>query len=294
MSYLLFIDESGQDQKESPYEVLAGISVEDRDLWNLITALHTLEEDHFGRRYSQGKRELKGSNLLTRKSFRLSSQGPPIDPIERARLARACLDNGPHATRQQLTALAQAKISFVREAFILGARFRCKCFASIIDQTAPRPRADYLRKDYAYLFERFFYFLEDADPNATGIIVFDELEKARSHILLEQMHRYFRETAKGRHRSSRIIPEPFFVHSELTTGVQLADLAAYTISWAVRVGNMDRPKREEMADHVRLVLQLRHSSIREVGENPAFRIWSFATIDDLRARLEQLEQVETL
>lgn len=32
MSYLLFIDESGQDRRDSPYEVLAGISLEDRDL----------------------------------------------------------------------------------------------------------------------------------------------------------------------------------------------------------------------------------------------------------------------
>ncbi len=34
MSYMLFIDESGRDLRESPYAVLAGIAVEDRDLWN--------------------------------------------------------------------------------------------------------------------------------------------------------------------------------------------------------------------------------------------------------------------
>lgn len=287
MSYFLFVDESGQDQKDSPYEVLAGVAVEDRDLWNLITALHATEEDHFGGRYSHGARELKGSNLLTRKTFRLAVQGPAIPQPERARLARACLEAGPEATRNQLTALGQAKISFVREVLLVASRFRCKCFASITDRGAPRPTANYLRKDYAYLFERFFYFLEDAGNDPSGIVVFDELEKSSSHILLDQMHRYFRETAKGRHRSGLIIPEPFFVHSDLTTGVQLADLAAYTISWGVRLGGMTRPGRPELKEYGDVLCQMRHFSVREVGNNPLFRIWSFAILDDLRARIEQ-------
>ena len=92
-----------------------------------------------------------------------------------------------------------------------------------------------LRKDYAYLFERFFYFLEDNAAREQGIVVFDELEKSQSHLLIDQMHRYFADTAVGRRRSSRIIPEPFFVHSDLTTGVQIADLVAYVISWGFRI-----------------------------------------------------------
>jgi len=287
MSYFLFVDESGQDLKESPYEVLAGVAIEDRDLWNLISALHAAEEEHFGGRYSSGNRELKGSNLLTRKTFRLAAQEPPIAQPERARLARACLDSGATADRMQLTALAQAKLSFVRDVFIIASRFRCKCFASITDQDAPRPTANYLRKDYAYLFERFFYFLEDAKNDPSGIVVFDELEKSSSHILLGQMHQYFRETAKGRHRSSLIIPEPFFVHSDLTTGIQLADLVAYIISWGVRLGGMNRAARPELGEYGEILCAMRHSSVREVGNNPSFRIWSFAILDDLRARIDQ-------
>jgi len=32
----------------------------------------------------------------------------------------------------------------------------------MVDKDAPLPAPDHLRKDYAYLFERFFYFLEEA------------------------------------------------------------------------------------------------------------------------------------
>ena len=42
MAYLLFVDESGQDRHKAPYEVLAGIAVLDRDLWNLVVAVQFL------------------------------------------------------------------------------------------------------------------------------------------------------------------------------------------------------------------------------------------------------------
>lgn len=58
MAYFLFIDESGQDHKDSPYEVLAGVAVEDRDLWNLIQSIQAAEIRHFGMRYSIGYNEL--------------------------------------------------------------------------------------------------------------------------------------------------------------------------------------------------------------------------------------------
>lgn len=144
MSHLLFVDESGHDQGESPYEVLAGVSVEDRDLWNLITALLTSETLHFGRRYTLGVQELKEKKLLSRKTFRLAALEPPFPLQERAELARLCLDSGATAGRRELAALAQAKLAYVHDALATAARFRCKCFASIIDRDAPRPAASYL------------------------------------------------------------------------------------------------------------------------------------------------------
>ena len=64
LGHFLFIDESGQDRQESPYEVLAGIAVQDSELWNLIQRTHVLEQDVFGMRVSEGKLELKGKKLL--------------------------------------------------------------------------------------------------------------------------------------------------------------------------------------------------------------------------------------
>jgi hypothetical protein len=291
MAFFLFIDESGQDHRDSPYEVLAGLSVEDRDLWNLIQAVQDAEVRNFGTRYSHGQRELKAKKILKKKTFRQARQALSLPPDERRELAKRCLEAGDRAGRREITALAQAKLAYVEEVFEICARYRCRTFASILDARGPEPHAcDYLRKDYSFLFERFFYYLEDKDELSSGIVVFDELEKSKSHILVNQMDSYFKRTGKGRFRSSRIIPEPFFVHSDLTTGVQIADLVAYIASWGFRTGPLAEPAREELRPYVEAVCQLRHRTIREINGIPDFEIWSFSIIRDLG--FEEAEDAE--
>ncbi|MCY3731168.1 MAG: DUF3800 domain-containing protein [Rhodospirillaceae bacterium] len=134
--------------------------------------------------------------------------------------------------------------------------------------------------------ERFFYFLED-NADEQGIVVFNELEKSHSHLLIDQMHRYFEQTAVGQHRASRIIPEPFFVHSDLTTGVRIADILAYVISWGFRMPSMAKPAREELSPFADQIAKLRYRAVRTRLSNPRFEIWSFARITDLRTQIER-------
>lgn len=279
MAYILFLDESGQDLHDSPYEVIAGVAIEDKSIWNLIRELHLLEENIFGRRYSKGENELKARKILKTKTFRLAQQLPPIAPDERRLLAKECLDDGATVTKRQLTALAQAKIAYIKEVLQIVANFRCKAFASIVSTCFnPADTPEYLRKDYVYLFERYFYFLEDKPDNPSGIIVFDETEKTQSQRLIQQIENYFKKTYKGRIRSSLLIPEPLFVHSDLTTGVQIADLIAYIISWGMRLNGMTKPIRTELSVFADLVKPLRNRSIREVGDNSTLEIWSITYI----------------
>jgi hypothetical protein len=185
------------------------------------------------------------------------------------------------------------KLRYVGEVLDICARFRCRAFASIVDKDTPLPAANHLRKDYAYLFERFFYFLEDLGPDAFGVAVFDELEKVQSHLLMGQMDSYFKRTTRGRQRAGRILPEPLFVHSDLTTGVQIADLIAYILSWGLRFGSMTKPKRAELGGYVSQVCQLRYRAVREMDGNPQFAIWSFVFITDLRSQSERdIDQIE--
>lgn len=295
MSYFLFLDESGQDRREAPYEVLAGVSVQDTELWNLIQRIHSLEYDLFGMRITEGHMELKGKKLLKKKTFRLAGQRDPLEPPERTALACSCLHKGQSddpavrqsVSKKELTALGQAKIEFVSQILEICSQHRVRAFASIVSKEAEKPeRNDFLRKDYAYLFERFYYYLEDKASEPIGVVVFDELEKSRCHLLVNQMEEYFLKTAKGRMRSSRIVPEPFFVHSDLTTAIQLADLVAYITSWGVQVGGMQVPARKELGPLADRVCQLRYKALRTINNQDDFVVWSFAVLDDLRPKDE--------
>lgn len=280
MSFFLFIDESGQDQRESPNEVLAGLAIEDRVLWPFINAIQSAEVKHFGTRYSDGERELKGRKLLSKKVFRLAEQLPAVEPQERSQLAYECLTAGEGATLLQITALAQSKLAFVERVLEICQQYECRAFAGITSKEAPRPARDgFLRKDYAYLFQRFYNFLQDPRAETMGIVVFDELDRSQSHILVDQMSKYFLKTGVGRERSARVIPEPFFVHSDLTTAIQVVDVMAYIVAWGVQIGRMRKPVRTELSNLAKLVLNLRYQDQRS-----AYTVWGFFYLTDLRPR----------
>ncbi len=287
MAFFMFIDESGQDQQDSPYEVLAGVVIEDRKLWPLIHELHKAELEHFGCRYGNETRELKAKRLLKTKVYRHANGADPFDPETRRMLAKSCLESGAGALPVHHAALGQAKLAYVSKVLGVAARFDCRAFASITPKGAPRPSGSYLRKDYAYLFERFYMLLRKQAGAPLGVIVFDELERSESHLLIQQMERYFMDTKKGRTRRSRIIPEPFFVHSHLTTGIHLADLVAYIISWGVRERGMTAPARPELAELAEATCRLRHNMIEEGTRT----VWAFNVLKDLRPRIERGESL---
>lgn len=294
---LLFVDESGTDHKEAPYEVLAGVAISERHLWSLIQDIRRAERTFFHVGLSDMGVELKGKSLLKRKTFRFAQQGAEsIQPD----LARQFLEKGtllregvasPSPTRDEFTAYGQAILGFVRAMFELCGAYRAKFFASIVDPGAPRPSGgDFLRKDYAYLFERFFYYLEDLSTSEMGIVVFDELEKAQCRILLDQMARYFLRTEKGKLRSARILPEPFFVHSDLTTAIQVADIAAYCLNWGLRLAPMTKPVREELRPYAQQVFDLRYVGKRmNEKDGREWPVYGIVYIDDLRPKGERGE-----
>lgn len=284
MSWALFIDESGQDQRQSPYEVLAGIAIEDRKLWRLIRDLSDAQEQIFGvRLFEAYGNEAKAQKLLKKKVFAHAAQLPPFPADERQALSREILMDGSAVSRDRLTALAQAKLAYVARALDLSRAAGAQAFASIVPQAAPRPAGGMLRKDYAYLFERFFYFLNSQPEDPMGYVVFDELDKSASHILLNQVSEYFLKTNKGRTRSRLIIPEPFFVHSDMTTMVQVADLIAYLLSWGVRLNGMTEARRPELDDLCLKVMRLRFTQHTPGG----YTNYGFKIINDLRAAAEK-------
>jgi len=287
MGYFLFVDESGSDGSP-PYQVLAGVSVQDSHLWPLTTRLQKEEVRQFGCRYTAGPRELKAKRILNAKTFRLAQQLPLFPLPTRAVLAERALQDGSSATRRELTALAQAKLAYAERVLGIALEEGCHAFASAVQQGSPEPDPGALRKDYNYLLERFFYYLEDSGPDVQGAIVCDELEKSRCCILIDQFGSYFSRTRNGIARSQQIIPEPFFVHSHLTTGIQVVDLVAYVVSWGLRFDSeMREPVRPELADFAGQVSRLEYRTSPRMLAGRSVRIHCFKYIDDLRSVRER-------
>jgi hypothetical protein len=293
---LLFVDESGHDHREMPYEVLAGVAIAEDSLWNLVRAIRSAEKEHFNGylRDLLGK-EMKGRNLLKKKRFRIAEQPLQLSPEEQANLANSLLRKGKEAKAKKLSssgetyaemiAYSRAVLDFVHHVLDLAASFSVQVFASVVDPAAPQPAAGHLRKDYVYLFERYFYFLETMPPRERGLIVFDELDKARSHVLINQMAAYFLGTPTGKYRSSRIVPEPFFVHSDLTTGVFLADLAAYILGWAWRLNRMTQAARLELRPYATKLhdMQFHGEKPKPTGDG-VWQLHGIVYLDDLRGQ----------
>ena len=80
-----------------------------------------------------------------------------------------------------------------------------------------------------------------------------------------------------------MIPQPFSVHSDLTSLIQVADLLAYVTSWGFRLADTLRAAaRAELAPFAEQVASLRYRTRREILGRPDLLVWSFAVIDDLR------------
>jgi hypothetical protein len=292
---LLFLDESGTDHGATPYEVVGGVAIPEHKLWEFVQDAEWLQEHCFGgalKQLAPGK-EFKANALLAKDKFRFAAQAPRMTDGERRACARAFLlrgRSGEAPRRAEFTAYGQACVTYAEELLRLCLVHGVKVFASIVHPDAPLTANEWaLRRDIAFLFERYYYYLEDLGGDQRGLLVFDELERAQCRGLMGRMQDYFLHTETGRRRSSLIIPEPFFVHSDLTTGVQVADVVAYVINWAYRYGQMDEAGRSELQPLAYLVEQMVYKAERPGPEGSAgvWQIWSIKYLDDLRTRRER-------
>lgn len=82
------------------------------------------------------------------------------------------------------------------------------------------------------------------------------------------MEEYFRTFSIGKLRAKQIIPQPFFVHSDLTTLIQVADLIAYILARGYVIPNSFLTvAREELRPFGNKVNSLRYDAKRALGAN---------------------------
>ncbi len=271
MSYLLFMDESGHDHRTMPYEVRGGIALPISKLWPFIQSVQNLEIATFGTLLHEFRTELKGCKLLDKDRFKWAQQGSQMTPEERRKHCRGFLTKGlekKSPSRIEFTAYGQASLEMATGIFELLKQHDASIFASMIPRGVTKPETyeaeEFLRKDHVFLFERYFYLLEQNRKH--GLVVMDEVEKTEDRRFVKRMEAYFKKTATGRFRSTYIVPNPLFVSSDMTYPIQAADLVIYCINWGFRVPSrgMNAVTRPEIADNYgRWLAQLQFEGIIE-------------------------------
>jgi len=119
-----------------------------------------------------------------------------------------------------------------------------RLFSVIVDKRYLRDHMDrnkLHRKAWELLCERVENFMREFHPKHKALLVADDVSK-QDNISLTMKHAYFLEygTSCGL-RFKHIIETPFFVRSELSEGVQLADLCSYNVYRAFRYEDFNYP-----------------------------------------------------
>lgn len=107
-----------------------------------------------------------------------------------------------------------------------------RLFSVVVDKRHLRDHMDRQqlhRKAWELLCERIELFMQEFHPKHKALLVADDVSK-QDNISLTMKHAYFLEhqTSAGL-KFKNIIETPFFVRSELSEGVQFADLCSYNI-----------------------------------------------------------------
>lgn len=96
------------------------------------------------------------------------------------------------------------------------------------------------KKAYELILERIEHFMTEYHPKHHALIVMDDTS-VQLNRAVAMKHAYFQRSGNQNTSFRHIIEYPFFTRSELSNGVQLADVCAYNVYRAFRDRNFDYP-----------------------------------------------------
>ncbi len=96
------------------------------------------------------------------------------------------------------------------------------------------------KKAYEFLLERIENYMNEYHSRHRALIVMDDTSKELNQAVAMK-HAFFQRAGNQNTRFKHIVEYPFFTRSELSNGVQLADLLAYNVYRAFKDENFSYP-----------------------------------------------------
>lgn len=256
MSWLLFIGEPSHKIYPRPYNVLSALAVEDINVWDLIKKLEIAQMQYFGRHLNHDDMEHFCKNSGS---------------VDQLTSSLEYTENQTNISKEKWSAYFLFATHLARD-------YDVKAFAMITSADSSKVVfTGRLRKDYSYLFERFYNFLNSLSNGNIGMIVMEGTKSDDAIIKKNNITEYFLKTNNGRIRSKLIMPEPLMANGYIDKIFQLTQLLGFVVSWGVRLQGMTVPRRHDLNDLVAAFNNMRFSYRLQNGNKD----WSFKFISDV-------------
>lgn len=96
------------------------------------------------------------------------------------------------------------------------------------------------KKAYEFLLERIEHYMAENHPKHLALVVMDDTSKELNRAVAMK-HAFFQRAGNQNTQFRHIVEYPFFTRSEISNGVQLADLMAYNVYRAFREEDFEYP-----------------------------------------------------
>ena len=116
-------------------------------------------------------------------------------------------------------------------------------FAAIVDKRRLHPHVNHEilhKKAYELVLERIEHFMTEYHPKHGALVVMDDTSRELNRAVAMK-HAFFQRAGNQNVAFRHIVEYPFFTASELSNGVQLADLCAYNVYRAFKDENFAYP-----------------------------------------------------
>jgi hypothetical protein len=244
--YFFYIDESGSKDPKTTGTNLDGSSLE-KDWVYVLTAVSVFEDKW--RRFDHELNLLK-MELLDFVFKKTHTRLELADAEVKSTLLRLPSNQKNHPFFSQLT---PEQITRITKTFFASIpKFHIALFSVVVDK---RKLHDFMdaekmhRKAYELLLEEIDSFMEYFHKKHKALIVVDDTSREMNRSIAMKHSYFLREGTKSGSPLKYIIELPFFTASNLSNGVQLADLCAYNIYHAFRYNKPDYPYFKELLPH---------------------------------------------
>jgi hypothetical protein len=128
---------------------------------------------------------------------------------------------------------------------------RAVVMAAVIDKRYLHDHVDHAilhKKAYEFLLERIEHYMNEYHPKHNALIVMDDTSRQLNRAVAMK-HAWFQRAGNQNLQFRHIVEYPFFTRSELSHGVQLADLLAYSVYRAFKDENLAYSYFERVLPH---------------------------------------------